>query len=64
MNTHTKSDATIQGLSGLPLFDWRTIVVHKPATRPGQYLHRRFLVPPGHADLIAALAGLGSGADR
>jgi hypothetical protein len=58
MDTHSKSDSTIQGLAG-PLFDWRTVVVSKPATRAGQYLRRRFSVPPAsHADLIATLAGL------
>ena len=60
MNTHSKIDPNIQAL-GLTLFDWRAAVVHKPATRAGQYLRRRFPVPPGHADLIAALAGLGGG---
>ena len=37
-----------------------SVVVRKPETRAGQYLRSRFPVPPGHADLIAALAGLGS----
>lgn len=60
MHTHSKISDQIQGL---PLFDWRAAVVHKPATRAGQYICRRFPVPPGHADLIAALAGLGSGVD-
>ena len=36
----------------------------KPTTRAGQYLCRRLRIPPGHADLIAALAGLGSAVDR
>jgi hypothetical protein len=51
-------------VSGLPLFDWRTVVVHKPETSAGRYISSRFPVPPGHADLIAALAGLGSRAER
>jgi hypothetical protein len=62
--TLSKPDLKIQGLSGLPLFDWRTVVVYKPATRAGRYISSRFPVPPGHADLIAALAGLGSVADQ
>jgi hypothetical protein len=64
VHTHNKSGVHIQGLSGLPLFDWRTVVVSKPATRAGQYLRSRFPMPAGHADLIAGLAGLGSRADR
>jgi hypothetical protein len=64
MNTHTLSDLKIQGLSGLPLGDWRTVVVHKPETRAGRFISSRFPVPPGHADLIAALAGLGSAVDQ
>lgn len=61
MKTTTISHGNIQRLSGLPLFDFRAVVVHKPATRAGRYLLTRFRVPPGHADLIASLAGLGSG---
>ena len=64
MITHSKPDLKIQGLSGPLLTDWRTIVVHKPTTRAGRYIISRFPVPTGHADLIAALAGLGSEADR
>jgi hypothetical protein len=62
--THSKLDLKIQKLSGLPLFDWRTVVVHKPATRAGRYISSRFPIPPGHADLIAALAGLGASEGR
>ncbi len=64
MFTHSKPDLKIQGLSGLPLGDWRTVIVHKPETRAGRFISSRFPVPPGHADLIAALAGLGSEADQ
>jgi hypothetical protein len=61
MHTITKTGGQIQGL---PLFDWRAVVVRKPETRAGQYLCRRLPIPSGHADLIAALAGLGSAVDR
>jgi len=64
MNRDSKSASKLQGLSGLPLFDWRAAVVCKPATRAGQYITTRFRVPPGHADLIATLAGLGSAVDQ
>ena len=40
-----------------------SVVVRKPETRAGQYLYRRLPIPPGHADLIAALAGLGLAVD-
>ena len=63
VTTHSKSDAHIQALSGLPLFDWRAAIVRKPSTRAGRFLQSRFPVPPGHADLIADLAGLGGRAD-
>jgi hypothetical protein len=63
VNTHTQTEKREQGLSGLQLLnDWRAVVVHKPETRAGRYIISRFPVPPGHADLIASLAGLG--ADR
>ena len=61
MRKNSKKDSQIQGL---PLFDWRAAVVNKPATRAEQYLCRRLPIPPGHADLIAARAGLGSAVDR
>jgi hypothetical protein len=60
MDTHTQPDLHEQGFSNLPFDDWRTVVVHKPATRAGRYISSRFPVPPGHADLIASLAGLGA----
>jgi hypothetical protein len=37
-----------------------SVVVRKPETRARQYLRLGFPVPPGHADLIADLAGLGT----
>ena len=64
MHRSIKTSGQIQGLSSLQLLDRRAVVVHKPTTRAGQYLCRRLPVPPGHADLIAALAGLGSAVDR
>jgi len=61
MHADSKTGGQIQGL---PLFDWRAATIRKPETRAGQYLRSRFPIPPGHADLIAALAGLGSAVDR
>ncbi len=58
MHTDSKTGSQIQGL---PLFDWRAVVVRKPETRAGQYLLSRFPIPPGHADLAAGLMGLGPG---
>jgi len=57
MHTDTKSGSQIQGL---PLFDWRAAIVHKPATRAGNLVARRYRVHPAFADLVANLAGLGS----
>jgi hypothetical protein len=59
---HTKSEQKLQGLSGLPLFDWRA-AVRGPATQAGRFIRSRYPVPAGHADLIASLAGLGSGVE-
>lgn len=64
MTTHSNPLHANQGLSGLPLFDWRNAVVRKPATKAGQYLLSRYSLPPGHADLIAALAGIGGVTER
>jgi hypothetical protein len=64
VNRDSKSESKLQGLSGLPLFDWRAVFVRGPSTRGGRFICSRFPVPPGHADLIAALAGLGSAVDQ
>lgn len=62
MSTFTRSGDKIQGPSGLPLFDFRVVVVHhKPATRGGLYLTRRYRIHPTIADTIASLAGFDSG---
>jgi hypothetical protein len=61
MKRHNPSKPEIQGISQL-IENWRPIIAHKPETRAGHYIISRFPVPPGHADLIAFLAGLG--ADR
>lgn len=63
MNRDSKAESKLQGLSGLPLFDWRAAIINKPTSRAGRYISSRFPVPAGHADLIAALAGLGSAVD-
>jgi hypothetical protein len=49
--------------SGLPLFDWRP-AVNRPATHAGLLLSRRYRIHPAIADLVASLAGLGSGVER
>jgi hypothetical protein len=48
----------------LSLFDWRAVVVHQPLTVGGRFVRNRFPVRPELADLIAALAGLGSAVER
>jgi hypothetical protein len=57
--TCSKPNPKIQGLPQL-IDNWRPVIVHKPETRAGRYIISRFPVPPGHADLIASLAGLGA----
>ena len=64
MNTHSKRPPKVHLISGLPLFDWRSAVVHQPVTRAGIHVRNRFPVRPEIADLIASLAGLGSAVDR
>jgi hypothetical protein len=33
-------------VSGLPLFDWRHVVVMSPASRAAQFVMRRYRIPP------------------
>jgi hypothetical protein len=61
VNTHSKTTEKIQPFPGLPLFDWRQVVVRPPANRAAQYVMRRCHVTPHTAEVIAALAGLGGG---
>jgi hypothetical protein len=51
-------------VSGLPLFDWRNVVVRSPASRAAQFIMRRYRVTRHTAEVIAALAGLGTGSSR
>ncbi|WP_338305188.1 hypothetical protein, partial [Bradyrhizobium ottawaense] len=60
MKTCIKRHPKAQSVSHLPLFDWRIVVV-RPSTRAGSYVARRYRVNPAVADLIANLAGIGSG---
>jgi hypothetical protein len=57
MQTRSKSDEQIQGHA---FSDWHEAAVRKPETRAGQIIVRRHHIHPSIADLIAALAGLGS----
>jgi len=59
----SKRRPTAQSVSDLPLFNWRIVVVH-PSTRAGSYVARRYRVHPAVADLIASLAGIGSGVEQ
>lgn len=58
MKKYSKLLSHSHQVSGLPLFDWRHVVV-RPATGAGQFVMRRYGVAPHTADVIAALAGLG-----
>jgi hypothetical protein len=46
------------------LFSWRSAIHHRPSTHAGQYVMRRYRVSPHTAEVIAALAGLGSEVPR
>jgi hypothetical protein len=46
------------------LFDWRQVVVRSPSSRAAQFVMRRCRVAPHTAEVIAALAGLGSESSR
>ena len=62
LKTRTKHLQKTQSVSQLPLFSWRVAVV-QPGTCAGLHLSRQYRVRPAIADLIAALAGLGSAVD-
>lgn len=63
MKTCSKLHLNAQSASDLPLFNWRIVVV-RPTTRAGSYVARRYRVHPAVADLIANLAGIGSGVEQ
>jgi hypothetical protein len=54
----------VNQVSGLPLFDWRHVVVMSPVSRGAQFVMRRYRLAPHAAEVIAALAGLGSESSR
>jgi hypothetical protein len=63
MKTYTKRAPKPQPVSDLPLFSWRVVVL-RPATPAGHFVCRRYRVHPAFADLVANLAGIGSGVER
>jgi hypothetical protein len=63
LKTCSKRRLKAQSVSDLPLFNWRIVLVH-PSTRAGSYVARRYRVHPAVADLIANLAGIGSGVEQ
>ena len=63
MKTCSKRRLKAQSVSDLPLFSWRVVVLH-PTTRAGSFVARRYRVHPAVADLIANLAGIGSGVEQ
>jgi hypothetical protein len=56
---HSKPLPDSHQVSGLPP-DWRHVVVCSPSSRAAQFVMRRYHVAPHTAEVIAALAGLGS----
>lgn len=63
LKTCIKRRPKAQPVSDLPLFTWRVVVL-RPATPAGQFVARRYRVHPAFADLVANLAGIGSGVER
>jgi hypothetical protein len=63
MKTYSKRRHESQPVSDLPLFSWRVVVI-RPATPAGQFVARRYRVHPTFADLVANLAGIGSGVQQ
>ena len=55
---NVKSRYSKRSRKNQPHFE-RVVVVHRPATRAGMHLTRRYRIHPSIADLLASLAGLG-----
>jgi hypothetical protein len=64
MENYSKPLPDSHQVSGLPLFDWRHVVVRSPASRAAQFVMRRYRVAPHIAETVAMLAGLGVGEER
>ena len=54
----------VNQVSGLPLFDWRQVVVTAPASRAGRYVMRRYRLQPHVAETVAQLAGFAGSEER
>lgn len=63
MKNSTRRHYKTQPVLDLPLFNWRALAV-RPSTVAGAFVARRYRVRPAFADLVAALAGIGPGAER
>jgi hypothetical protein len=63
VKTYSKRPPKTQPVSDLPLFSWRILVL-RPTTPAGQFVSRRYRVHPAFADLVASLAGIGSGVQQ
>ena len=62
MKTYSKRQPKIQPVSDLPLFSWRVAAL-RPVTPAGHFVCRRYRIHPAFADLVASLAGIGSGVE-
>jgi len=60
VQTYSESLPDSHQVSGLTLFDCRQVVVGSPPSRAAQFVMRRYHLAPHTAEVIAALAGLGS----
>jgi hypothetical protein len=59
MNHRTKSPPKSHQIFGLPLFEWREVVVRHATSRAGRYVMRRYGIRLHTAEVIAVLGGLG-----
>lgn len=59
LKTYSNFSSNCHLTSGLPLFDWRVVVLQPPITHAGLHLTRRYRIHPSIADVVASLAGLG-----
>jgi hypothetical protein len=60
VQTYSESLPDSHQVSGLTLFDRHPVLLCSPASRAAQFVMRRYHFTPDTAEVIAALAGLGS----
>jgi hypothetical protein len=64
LTKYSQSRSDSHQVYGLPLSDWRQVVVWAPSSRAAQFVMRRYRLAPHTANVIAMLAGLGASEER